>query len=78
MQPGANVAAGPEELSHHRGLTPSETALMTRPQRSIKKCCDPYVCLPVCPVHRGTARKQTRNHRYGDNRKMAAGFAYRI
>ena len=28
--------------------------------------------------HRGTTRKQTQNHRYGDNRKMATGFAYRI
>ena len=31
MQPGANVAAGPEELSHHCGLTPSETALNDPP-----------------------------------------------
>ena len=28
--------------------------------------------------HRDTTRKQTKNHRYGNNRKMAAGFAYRI
>ena len=28
--------------------------------------------------HMGTNSKQTQNHRYGDNRKMAAGFAYRI
>jgi len=26
----------------------------------------------------GTSHKQTQNHRYGDNRTMAAGFAYRI
>jgi len=26
----------------------------------------------------GTTHKQTQNHLYGDNRKMAAGFAYHI
>jgi len=29
-------------------------------------------------LHSGTTRKQTQNHCYGDNRKMAAGFTYRI
>jgi len=31
-----------------------------------------------CDDHRDTTGKQTRKHLYGDNRKMAAGFAYRI
>ena len=33
-------------------------------------------CTVVCYNHRGTTCKKTQNHRYGDNRKMAAGFAY--
>jgi len=36
--------------------------------------CDPPRIIDIGRYHRGTTHKQTRNHRYGDNRKMAAGF----
>ena len=89
---GGFAAAGPrwdtDGQTQYRLINPAPHAMWAVPTTMVR-CCPRWVGSTLCPIiaclgrsvscmssynHRGTIRKQS----YGDNRKMAAGYAYRI